>query len=228
MSDDASPHDGTKSQATRNRVNQRNFRLRQQQRVKELEDEVQSYRNAGVQASKEVQDAARLVAAENAVLKDILINQLGFDRNNVSKAIHERINGDFSTPLQRSSPTWSVPRDGNGKHTESSLHLKDFRDTEPRMNGSHGMSSYEMPEKARYTMHTEHWQNPVAAATQAVSAVKDETSATRMSCVKAAEILSSIRGGQSPQDLRGELGCTSSLPCTIDNVRLFEVMGNSV
>ena len=64
-------------QTARNRINQRNFRSRRQQYIKELEEKLCAYEQAGVQATSRVQVAARVVARENAVLRNLVRETTG-------------------------------------------------------------------------------------------------------------------------------------------------------
>lgn len=59
-------------QTVRNRTNQRNFRLRRQEYVQELEAQIRDFREREIQATKEVQIAARAVAIENSLLRVLL------------------------------------------------------------------------------------------------------------------------------------------------------------
>ncbi|ETN44777.1 uncharacterized protein HMPREF1541_10447 [Cyphellophora europaea CBS 101466] len=71
----------------RNLVNQRNFRSRRKQYVAELEQKLQQYEREGVAATRRVQHAARLVLAENAVLRHLIQSEFGLD----SQALDDQI-----------------------------------------------------------------------------------------------------------------------------------------
>merc|ERR1711939_862954 len=71
----------------RNLVNQRNFRSRRKQYVAELEQKLQQYEREGVAAPRRVQHAARLVLAENAVLRHLIQSEFGLD----SQALDDQI-----------------------------------------------------------------------------------------------------------------------------------------
>lgn len=58
-----------KRETIRNRMNQRAFRSRRQEYVRELEEQVRHFQREGVKATQEVQVAARNVAMENALLR---------------------------------------------------------------------------------------------------------------------------------------------------------------
>lgn len=64
-------------QTARNRINQRNFRSRRQQYTKELEEKLRAYDQAGVQATSQVQMAARVVARENVLLRNLVREMTG-------------------------------------------------------------------------------------------------------------------------------------------------------
>lgn len=58
-----------KRETIRNRMNQRAFRSRKQEYVRELEEQVRTFQKEGVKATQEVQVAARHVALENTLLR---------------------------------------------------------------------------------------------------------------------------------------------------------------
>ncbi|GAM88677.1 hypothetical protein ANO11243_067110 [Dothideomycetidae sp. 11243] len=75
---EGSQDDAVARQTIRNRVNQRNFRSRRQDYTRELEKRLRAFEEAQMQATAEMQAAARFVASENALLRDILKTQLHY------------------------------------------------------------------------------------------------------------------------------------------------------
>ena len=69
MEDPSSQESSSLPNAARVRDNQRRSRARRKEYVQELEAKVRHYENQGVQAAKEIQDAARVVLEENRALK---------------------------------------------------------------------------------------------------------------------------------------------------------------
>ncbi|KAK4936198.1 hypothetical protein LTR66_015369, partial [Elasticomyces elasticus] len=89
----------------RNRVNQRNLRNRKQQYTKDLEEKVRTYEADGVQATAEVQAAARRVVDENNALKEVLRRELGLSDDEISK----RVSSLLGTQQFQQQPMQVIP-----------------------------------------------------------------------------------------------------------------------
>ncbi|KAF7521921.1 hypothetical protein G7054_g12304 [Neopestalotiopsis clavispora] len=83
--DDKAAHD--KANLTRIRENQRRSRARRKEYLQELEQRIRAYEQQGVEASTEIQQAARKVADENRKLRALLIQQ-GVDENSIDGYLH--------------------------------------------------------------------------------------------------------------------------------------------
>jgi hypothetical protein len=64
----------------KNRVNQRNFRARRQAYIQELEEQIRNLKDERLQATKEMQTAARLVLDENRKLRWFLEHDFGISK----------------------------------------------------------------------------------------------------------------------------------------------------
>lgn len=83
-----------KRETTRNRINQRAFRSRKQEYVRDLEEQVRRYQREGVKATQEVQIAARSVAVENSLLRKFLRTHANCDDQDIDRLLeHMRAEG---------------------------------------------------------------------------------------------------------------------------------------
>lgn len=225
-------------QARRNRINQRNYRARQQQRIKELQAEQQERRNASIVASQEVQRAAHVVIAENAILRDILVNDFGCDEVNLTNEIRRRLSGDkvssmgFSS-LQKPVVVRTLKRtcsnlEGNiGKRLKgsSTIHKPQSRNSQSIQDTTEiDASPAELIRVAEPPA-----QESVMLGPEPVNDLSNRQfyGNPRMSCEKAAAILSSI-AHRTTDEIREELGCPSGTSCHIDNVIVMQAMDKSV
>lgn len=241
----------------RNRENQRNFRLRRQQRVQELEEKLSQCQLANVQATKEVQTAARLVVAENAILKNFLREELGFNEEAITYILQRGQQGQLPVsggskfqPVKVQSPT-------NNSRTEASVltavplpehpiqcstarsglpcavHQSQSRSQahHPTAETPVESTANQLPQPATYDVQDIHRPSnstPSLARIESVSMVNGMESSASMSCERAAEILSSLRSPCGSGDVRMQLGCESSASCIVNNVHLLGVMSETI
>ncbi|KAI0159000.1 hypothetical protein BJ166DRAFT_499030 [Pestalotiopsis sp. NC0098] len=76
-----------KANLTRIRENQRRSRARRKEYLQELEQRIRAYEQQGIEASTEIQQAARKVADENRKLRALLVQQ-GIDESSIESYLH--------------------------------------------------------------------------------------------------------------------------------------------
>ncbi|KAI4603103.1 hypothetical protein KJ359_005895 [Pestalotiopsis sp. 9143b] len=76
-----------KANLTRIRENQRRSRARRKEYLQELEQRIRVYEQQGIEASTEIQQAARKVADENRKLRALLVQQ-GIDESSIESYLH--------------------------------------------------------------------------------------------------------------------------------------------
>ena len=110
MESRSSQHEQTlQNHKDRNLANQRNYRKRRQQYVAELEAKVRDYDAAELQASMHVQEAARLVSHENAILRKLIQTSMGWNQQQLNQYITANtINSASSLPPGRDTKSISV------------------------------------------------------------------------------------------------------------------------
>lgn len=100
----------------RNLVNQRNFRFRRKQYIEELEARVQDFERQGIAATQQVQEAGRRHAAENAVLRRQLEEQLGWSPEQISALLNESL-GPPPDAMSVASTDRRIPIENHGHAT---------------------------------------------------------------------------------------------------------------
>lgn len=259
-------------QTARNRINQRNFRSRRQQYIKELEERLRVYEQAGVQATSRVQVAARVVARENAMLRNLvrettgcterqLNSYLSFALQPVPERPGETRALGHPFPRIETSPSIILPADKNvlpvaesrlepnyvprpnphgsanpdaqmrshidsdrGCHANSTLHspsdkiLADLDGGESTATAQDvtDLESHRSVDSGSAEVEGNQWSEC------------DRQQGPSMSCEEAAAIISSIRITEGPCDIREQLGCTSIGTCNVNNMEVFQVMGEAI
>jgi len=243
-------------QTIRNRENQRNFRLRRQQRVQELEEKLMQCQLARIEATQEVQNAARLVVAENAILKKFLREELNFDEKAIIDLLQRgrQEQTPVSVDSRRQPPAAQhtadiVPKGVTGNATlppspESSI--QPLKVTSTATHNAHqgqnrgrdlraeidarNSTAQSLQSTSNNVRPTDILSDPTSlfTTTETVLVNNEIGSQSSMSCEKAAEILSSLRSPCGQEDIRMQLGCKSSASCVVNNVHLLEVMSEAV
>lgn len=232
------------TQRRRNLENQRNHRQRRQQRLQELEEKVQQYEKARVQATEEVQHAARLVAAENAMLRDLLKRYNGIGDEEIARLKREWVAGytDSRPPIAHKTVPPTQSARGISAQSSPVMMLSQARSvpqtsavsTPPHSPAcdSSAPSCDERPQTQQHILprsKLSYDDSPtIVHATVATPTKPQPGISASMSCEKAAEILSSIRTSDDMADIRANLGCTSSGSCTVNNAHLMQVMDEAV
>lgn len=239
-------------QTERNRLNQRNFRRRRQERVQELEERVRQCQQARIEATREVQNAARVVVNENTILRDYLKEELGFTDESIATLVQrgrQRVVVDHKSSTLVPTTTWESKSPDHFQDIEILARVYPISKTPPvTICGSDRQVGSEingrMPSPYHYGEVAPHCARQSEPDTSDQSTTIQDNSASvpgvqassvnrginhtvSMSCEKAAEILSGLRSYNENDELRVELGCTSTRSCNIDNVRLLEIMSES-
>lgn len=206
------------TQKTRNKLNQRAFRQRRQQRVQELEDKLRQYEAAQLNATQQMQQAARVVAAENEMLRDVLKQRLGIGEREIEDLRREWIRGN-GTIFWESRAFNSRGENADRIQTAQD----DGRRIESVRLPASGQSDTcgELP-------HVRCCDRTSDATNQKLISNQPAESSVFMSCEKAAEILSSIRTQDEYYDVRARLGCTTPNTCMIENTTVMDVMNESI
>ncbi|KAK5946238.1 hypothetical protein PMZ80_000380 [Knufia obscura] len=211
-------------QTLRNRANQRNFRSRRQEYVKDLEAQVRAYQEKEILATKQMQVAARAVAAENSLLRELLKSQLGRDDHDIDVLL-AHMRGDSSAP--RCSHQVEMGSEYTAAETNQSSHQ--HRSWRPNTTAtSTNSNSNIIPESI--SSHpappsTATLPRPLQTSTPAPTP-RCPTPKDSISCEEAATIISGLRL-QHEDIIREELGCNSARSCEIKNLAVLQMMSET-
>lgn len=272
-------------QTVRNRTNQRNFRSRRQAYIRDLEAQVQACQAAQMQATKEMQIAARAVAAENYLLRELLkshlhrndrdIDMLLVHMHGASPALRleHRVKTGFNhtraDTTQSNLPSTSSDQIRSVRQEPSSHIAPRAADrnsvtkktttppppppppqphnTSPRKSTLQSpftgapISQHDVELQANGNIyhHTSTWDStnrdhgspqrptPTANIYPHNSAQCCTNAKNSISCEEAASIIAGLRL-QHAEDVRAQLGCTSAVPCEIENVALLQMMTETI
>lgn len=246
------PHEGQavpkiQDYTARNRENQRNFRKRRQERIQELEEKVRQVTHARIEATQEVQAAARAVATENGILKAYLKDDLGMSERDIIELIWSRQQPAGQQTIHKTTQTarvqLSLPARSETHAYRRPVQCND--DLLPRADEQKPKlpelldrsSTSEVSSLAETVIRThsnvmkqndmlsEKTRQPVSIERLPITSEDKDTAS--MSCEKAAEILSGIRNHNGADELRDELGCTSASTCKVKNIRLLQIMSET-
>ncbi|KAH8742392.1 hypothetical protein F5883DRAFT_442420 [Diaporthe sp. PMI_573] len=215
---------------TRLRDNQRQSRARQKQFVQDLQQRLQAYERQGVQATLDMQRAARTVALENRLLRDLLAHH-GVSHDRVGHFLRSRLDApDGTTPGAPLSPgphasgtqqpscpvantkgtcrsPCSLSRKPSGvPHEEPDAHDGDEE-------SGVGLASPESP-----------------SSTEAPSTRSDAMPtmpSMETLCEAAAAIIAEVQGHNDKGLAFAALGCEVAAGCTVENLRIFDVIDRS-
>lgn len=257
-------------QTARNRLNQRAFRSRRQQYIKELEEKLRAHEQAGVQATSQVQMAARVVARENAVLRTLVRDKTGCSEQQLNSylssalwPVPEEPGETLGHILSRNETSLGVVLHAGKKESPAAeCHLVVDYHLRPSPSGSAAPIPQPQPyiggDRKRHDDHTQHVPSDKAVADlddnestttdQDMAGLEshrsfdfgsagidennmsdfDRQQGPSMSCEEAAKIISSISTMDSSSDIREQLGCTSVGTCNVDNMQVFQIMGQSI
>ncbi|KAB8437332.1 hypothetical protein FH972_025012 [Carpinus fangiana] len=228
------------SQAARNREKQRASRARKLEHTQALEEKVRRFEREGVCATVAVQTAARQVAQENRLLRELLWQQ-GFsearideylraskdvtatgrhhgetvDTRFVRQAGHE--SQKLSRQIHKSNSSVAIVKMENGVQSAPATKIM-TRSITPSTLDSLSRSPEDL---AANSIRPEQAQAPPILEVANLctgTAGKDETS-----CMDAAMIIASMRGQGRVEDILPELGCKASEKCYVKNSVVFNL-----
>lgn len=226
----------------RARENQRTSRARRKELLNDLQRRVADYERRGVQATLEMQQAARRVAEENARLRALLqMNGMGeaeideWLRGSPEEAVaaDDRVTGESRMVAVASMPT-----------TTHRVSVTALLNDEPPMPAAayryrpgplsvsssasrdsflHSGQSSAPPDEDRTSTSSASMFGS-SAASSADQPAACCTAGTETSCEVAATILTSMQGRWDTNRARAALGCTGPSECTVKNTRVLELL----
>lgn len=227
------PKIGQLSQRERNRDNQRHTRARRRDNIQRLEAIVRQYERDGIRATTEVQLAARHVARENHLLRQLLYQQ-GVSDEGMKEYLSKRsmsLNPDLVSATTGSDSRGlhdvaHVPVHGRAARARSQCQVQDRYITDIRKasqlptNEPRAQTSEELPAHLPLERHESPMSDHLAEKIymNAFAAANDETD-----CTDAALIIASLRGGGAAEDVRRELGCRAADRCYVKNHMVFSL-----
>ncbi|KAM0268903.1 hypothetical protein ACHAQH_009863 [Verticillium albo-atrum] len=216
--------------ASRIRENQRRSRAQRKELVEDLQRKVQEYEQRGIEASLEMQRAARDVAIENSRLRALLA-QRGVTNHEIDTHLRYCEDGiPWYNPNHYMAA--SIPFAPSPARTE----------TNSSSSPIHGMTHDQLPLDplsvlANASTHHDYVSKafaepmPTAMPTKYMAAERNHHSAFptasphEMSCNAAARIIADMQGHSDDRMARTALGCgASSRDCVVKNVTVFRAM----
>jgi hypothetical protein len=227
------------SDLARIRENQRRSRARRKEYIQYLENRLLGFERLGVEASTEMQNAARKVAIENECLRSLL--KL---RGMTEIDIDEHLHSDRDVSLERDLHKWTehvkpLPRLGVARNRQhwnpffgspsppishpvdqvpssprSPSLLPDVLDDSPCSQG---------PENSEPVTPSPDYPPTGDPRLRNDEAIPQKTD-TETDCVLAATIITGMRGGSDIEEVRAELGCSQGTDCQVENVAIFQIM----
>ena len=208
------------AQTEKNRVNQRNFRARRQVYIRELQEEIRALKEERLQATKEVQTAAREVLEENRKLRWVIERSLGVSGreldvylNGVTPQGHQPTSNSNTSPTYLATPS-------SKQYTMSTVQTST---SSPAFNPNQPPRRLDSHEDRRpnESIFVQDVILPNATSVPSDSYIK--TKGDR-SCEEAAMIIASLRSGVSSDDIYSELGCSTDKSCAVNNMSVFELL----
>ena len=193
--------DVNQDSSMRVRDNQRRSRARRKEYIQELEIRLRHCERSGIQASQELQVAARNVALENVRLRTLLKTH-GVAENEIDgcvNAANQELQAAGSRAKAGANPADAVQHDAVER--------------EAPLRRATAMQISEAPFNAR-----QHSQS-------AVSAIHHDQNLT--SCETAAWMIANLRGLDNTDAVRAELGCSDKTYCTVNNLEVFNQLDDS-
>ncbi|KAL2023050.1 hypothetical protein VTK56DRAFT_3960 [Thermocarpiscus australiensis] len=182
---------------TRVRDNQRRSRARRKEYLQELEQRVRQAELHRVQASVEVQAAARKVAEENRKLR-FLLRQHGVS----DSSIEEFLRSGSGMQMETSRPSTVMP----GIAVQRLEEVLDPR-----------TSAMQLGQENAHSCTVSNPMSPeTAPASQTSSAASRDPSPDKSNCSMATDLISAMTGAD-PCEVRTSLGCAPGMECQVDN-----------
>jgi hypothetical protein len=193
------------NQTIRNRLHQRTHRARRQQYIKELEEKVQKYELATVEATVQVQNSARFVLEENAALRRLLR-----EKGVAEEEIDEYLSSTRDR-VTRLSGTVSAIK-GQDELPDQETPLRDAAMT-PALRTTKN--------RVRLTCVL-----PQEGAQDGGNIYNNQPDT--MDCYEAAAIITGIRTASTVADVRQELGCGTQGQCSVQNAEVFQALSETI
>jgi hypothetical protein len=224
----------------RNREVQRRSRARRKDYIQDLEKRVWQFQRDGIQATAEVQAAARKVAEENSRLRSLLA------KHGISAAeIKGHLDSSRAASCNINSEAVEVSA-GNARQASATMAQPSLRSLTPAtMHGASGGGSpdqesvlysiddsprndYAQPSDMRTeTLDSRPCMEGLQAPVTPCHAYEQKTAvkgADETSCEEAARIIASMRGDEDPEGVWPELGCSSTRKCMVKNMAIFQMV----
>ncbi|KAH9908552.1 hypothetical protein F4778DRAFT_795958 [Xylariomycetidae sp. FL2044] len=228
--------------APRNRANQRECRARRRAYVADLERRVRDHEARGVQATREVQMAARAVARRNERLM-LLLERLGVGRGVVEGFVRADEGDGEGGDLRGSGGIGGIGGGGDGDVMPVGDRGRERGGEEEREREEGGgcMGVLQRPDSAGPNVVDDDVDVDVDAArrddhpitvcdggvattiTTTTTASAEEGSLIT-SCDQAAVIIAGLQGHGDATQARRSLGCETVRNCHVKNTRLFQLM----
>ncbi|KAI9724151.1 MAG: hypothetical protein M1812_000870 [Candelaria pacifica] len=242
-----------KANLARIRDNQRRSRARRKEYLQELEGKYRNCELLGVEASSEIQTAARRVAEENKKLRALLREKGVYDREvdkfvtggskqkatNNGETLEEILrirkpcNGDSSCTRDSSegSTPWELTHVSNPRGPSNvqplQVHPVDLRTTDA-VNITSSLTSQHpvtIHGVGDVPVNTDSQSPPSRPIPRDYSLTGElAEDPNTSSCVFAADIITSMAKDVRTEDLQEQLGCGTDTNCNVNNALLFNIM----
>lgn len=249
MATQQTSNDATTRSATRVRDNQRRARERHKAYVEGLKIKVDEYERRGVQATLEMQQAARRVAGENAKLRTLLKRRGVTDEEveeflasddaatirveNSNRVKRRRVVSEAqsrghclsqSTRPDDSSAHASTPVIGSSSQTSNDFPVSAATNLQQQC--CSGQTQCTMcPDEASAARPSSDTTLEVEFLQDGDSGVSPPKSPMTMSCTAAARIVADARGHGDSESIKTSLGCCAEgEECMVKNTILFQVL----
>lgn len=213
------------------RNNQRKSRARRKDYLHGVEERLRRFEQRGVEASIELQSAARLVADENTQLRSLLKSH-GVTEFEVNEFLQ---NNSFSRRLSgRSYNRLSTINDNSAELVKSTVSplLETTRELPAPTDRRPSSRQRNYDEHIGLSEQTEVTSEVVQDKPQSLNSYSDSSSESNSmpemsnatSCMVAATIIAGMRDDRTSEEISAELGCPSGTDCKVNNVTIFEIM----
>lgn len=197
------------SRSTRIRDNQRRSRAQRKEYLDSLQRRIHEYERRGVEATVEVQQAAKAVARENAGLRRLLA-RYGVSEEEIGREIQavalESVNFEAPRPCVQQEQAQRKIISASSKEPCNKTA------TGPETHSAH--TTPLRPVAATAT--TKPPPNPPLV-------VSEKSCPAETSCIDAATIIAQMRGDGDAEYARSMLGCEGTTDCRVKNTMLFQV-----
>ncbi|KAG7139059.1 hypothetical protein HYQ45_003858 [Verticillium longisporum] len=214
--------------ASRIRENQRRSRAQRKELVEDLQRKVQEYEQRGIEASLEMQRAARDVAIENSRLRALLA-QRGVTNHEIDTHLRYCEDGiPWYNPNQYMASIPFAPSPARTETNSSSSPLHGMTHDQPPLDPLSVLANA----STHHDYVSRAFGELKAAATPTKYMAAEHNHATlpaasphEMSCNAAARIIADMQGHSDDRRARTALGCgASARDCVVKNVTVFRAM----